>query len=348
MDENQNNLVAKINEQINFYNAHNTIQPVFSKLDSEDRKAREEKNKKLKGILDAVDNSKTNNSNNNQANLSEGYIPEEKPGLLSRISNKLSSPWVKYPSIITGVGILVSQVSCGGIVTPNPPSQEIVIPASFDWDYFIEVCMQSEFGASTDIIRPTIRWTTNPCYYLINPPNEELRQIAEDITKNVLLEFTNGVIVPYLTDNINSADVTVKWCDKDDMPYGGFGSTTVHHKNFVINKAEIFLQNNIQNERIKHVYLEEFTQALGPVNDSDKYPDSIFYDLYSEVSEYSKEDLEIGYVLYQLSPGTKLEDIPKSIVKSIYLRNNYHEIIFEKDGIIEFTSGGKSFNIQKN
>jgi len=124
MAENQNNLVTKINKQIDFYNAHNLIQPIFSKLNNEDRKAGEEENKKLEGILDAVDNEKTYTPNNSQNNLNGNYTntetnnKEEKPGLFSRISNKFSSPWVKYPLIITGVGILASQVSCAGVVTP--------------------------------------------------------------------------------------------------------------------------------------------------------------------------------------------------------------------------------------
>jgi hypothetical protein len=124
MAENQNNLVAKINEHINFYKAHNTLQPIFSKMDANDRKNIKEKNKKLEGILDAIDNEKTYNLNNSQDSPNKNYTntqtnnKEEKPGLLSRISNKFSSPWVKYPLIIAGGGILASQVSCGGGVTP--------------------------------------------------------------------------------------------------------------------------------------------------------------------------------------------------------------------------------------
>lgn len=138
MNKNQNNLTAKINEQMNFYKAHNTIQPIFSKLNSEDIKAMKEENRKLESILNTVDNPKTNNPNDNQANLNEGYIPEEKPSLLSRISSKFNSPWVKYPLIITGGGILLSQVGCAGVVTPVEESYYIsgvsyVQQAKWNW-----------------------------------------------------------------------------------------------------------------------------------------------------------------------------------------------------------------------
>lgn len=131
MDVNQNNLVTKINKQMNFYKAHNTIQPVFSRLDSKDRKARKEENEKLESVLSAVDNSKAHNPNDNQTNLNENYTnaetnnKEEKPGLLSRISNMFNSPWVKYPLITTGVGILVSQMGCASVVPPVEESHYI-------------------------------------------------------------------------------------------------------------------------------------------------------------------------------------------------------------------------------
>jgi hypothetical protein len=132
MTENQNDLVTKINEQMSFYKAHNTIQPFLKKLDAKDKEAWKEENKKLEGILDAVDNEKTYNLNNSQNNLNGNYTntqtnnKEEKPGLFSRISSKFNSPWVKYPSIITGVGILAFQVSCtNGVVTPVEESHYI-------------------------------------------------------------------------------------------------------------------------------------------------------------------------------------------------------------------------------
>jgi hypothetical protein len=38
---------------------------------------------------------------------------------------------------------------------------------------------------------------------------------------------------------------------------------------------------------------EELTQSLGLGNDSNKYPDSIFYQDWSTVTSYSKLDIEI-------------------------------------------------------
>jgi hypothetical protein len=127
MDVNQNNLTAKINS----YKANTLVKPLFSELDRKDIGDMKEENRKLESILSAVDNSKTCNPNNNQANLNGNYInteinnKEEKPGLLSRISDKFNNPLVKYPLFITGLGVLASQVSCAVVVTPVEESHYI-------------------------------------------------------------------------------------------------------------------------------------------------------------------------------------------------------------------------------
>lgn len=122
MAENQNDI---INKQMSFYKAYNTTKHLFNEVERKDIKAMKEENKKLESILNAVDNLKTNDPDDNQVSLTEGYTltekisnKEEKPCLLTRISNKFSSPWVKYPLIIAGGGVLLSQAGCAGVVTP--------------------------------------------------------------------------------------------------------------------------------------------------------------------------------------------------------------------------------------
>lgn len=123
MAENQNDI---INKQMSFCKAYNTTKHLFSEVERKDIEAMKEENKKLESILNAVDNLKTNDPDDNQVSLTEGYTltekisnKEEKPCLLTRISNKFSSPWVKYPLIIAGGGgVLLSQAGCAGVVTP--------------------------------------------------------------------------------------------------------------------------------------------------------------------------------------------------------------------------------------
>ncbi len=67
-----------------------------------------------------------------------------------------------------------------------------------------------------------------------------------------------------------------------------------------IQKAYIFVNTKDAGlKRQKHVIREEITQSLGFINDSYEYPDSIFYQLYSENDQFSEMDKRIIRLLYQ-------------------------------------------------
>ena len=48
----------------------------------------------------------------------------------------------------------------------------------------------------------------------------------------------------------------------------------------------------------KHLLREELTQSLGLFNDSDKYPNSIFQQAWTETTEYSEIDIKMIHMLY--------------------------------------------------
>lgn len=50
----------------------------------------------------------------------------------------------------------------------------------------------------------------------------------------------------------------------------------------------------------KHLVREEVTQALGLMNDSPEYPDSMFYSKFSNQTEFSYKDVWSVYELYRL------------------------------------------------
>ena len=198
---------------------------------------------------------------------------------------------------------------CGGVIpeppTPPPgPVQKIEIPAGFDKDYFEEICFTWEYGSSK--IHPTYRWVDDPKLFLINP-SEEQRKIAEN-KMSELAEFTNYVVIPKIVDNINSANVTVEWCDLDEIPYGNVAYCTFSHKNGVIYDGEILVYKNLDSILTKHAFLEEAGAVLGVTNDSYKYDDSIFYQGPCQSTEFTIQDLAVGDVLYQLNPGTTLSE----------------------------------------
>lgn len=264
MNVNQNDLVTKINS----YKANTLVKPFFSELDKKDMEAIKEEDRKLESILSAVDNSETCNPNDNQANLNEDYTnaeinnKEEKPGLLSRISDKFNSPWVKYPLFITGVGVLASQVSCAGIVTPveesyyisgvpyveQPIDKPLCLPASgamvFNY-YDVNVTLQqvadkviNEEGVSST---KKLREYAEELGF-----KAEFRDLTLEGVKKVLQQDVPIIIVQdiSLTDHIKHARVVIGYDDKkqelithDPLPVNG--------ENYTISYSEAITLNNI-------------------------------------------------------------------------------------------------------
>jgi len=201
--------------------------------------------------------------------------------------------------------VVALATGCGGTVTPEPPEpvQKIEIPAGFDKDYFEEICFTWEYSNK---IHNILRWVDNPMFFLINP-TEEHREIAEN-KMSELAELTNYVVIPEIVDDINSANITVKWCELDEIPGSQVGCGILHYQNGVIYKGEILLYKNLDTILTNHNFLEEAGAVLGVTNDSYKYDDSIFYQGPCQSISFTIEDLAVGDVLYQLEPATSKEE----------------------------------------
>ena len=204
----------------------------------------------------------------------------------------------------TGLLALLLLTGCGGVAPPEPV-QKIEIPTGFDKDYFEEICFSTEFPSNNP--HDIYRWTDDPKIFLINPPTEEKRKICEDKIDE-LAEFTNYVVIPEIVDNINSANITVEWCELEEIPYGNVAYFTFSHKNGVIYEGEILRYKNLDDILEKHGFLEEVGGVLGVTNDSYKYDDSIFYQGPCQSVGFTIQDLAVGNVLYQLEPGTSKEE----------------------------------------
>mgnify|MGYP000365476822 CR=1 FL=1 len=126
-----------------------------------------------------------------------------------------------------GVSALLLLTSCSG-VTPPGPIQKIEIPAGFDKDYFEEVCFSTEFPSNNS--HDIYRWTDDPKIFLINPPTEEKRKICENKIDE-LAEFTNYVLSPKIVDDINFANITVEWCELEEIPQQQVGYGSFYQKN---------------------------------------------------------------------------------------------------------------------
>jgi len=62
--------------------------------------------------------------------------------------------------------------------------------------------------------------------------------------------------------------------------------------------AFVDTERTSNNSQRKHILREEITQSLGFGNDSYRYPESIFYQGWTEVHEYSDIDKEVIKMFY--------------------------------------------------
>ena len=85
---------------------------------------------------------------------------------------------------------------------------------------------------------------------------------------------------------------------KLDGKYFGHFHIQTHQQE--IQRAYIFINTKDSPQvRQKHVIREEITQSLGFLNDTYDYPESIFYQGYSENNFFSEMDKTIIKLLYQ-------------------------------------------------
>ena len=140
----------------------------------------------------------------------------------------------------------------------------------------------------------------------------ECNQILKDETIKIISEL-NDLIDPidiYLTDDINIANVRLYFGGPNDYlkvnPLSesfletSWGLFFLFPKYGEIDMSLVFVdvvrsEDNIQR---KHVLREELTQALGFGNDSFRYPDSIFYQEWTEIQNYSELDKEVIKMMY--------------------------------------------------
>lgn len=170
--------------------------------------------------------------------------------------------------------------------------------------YFNEIAMGTEYSSHKEILK-----FKKDVYVIIQGNcNQELK----DETIKILKEL-NDLIEPinlYLTEDINKANVRLYFGGPDEYvkinPMSQnfikdcWGLFFIFPKYEEIDMSLVFIdiERSWNNTQRKHVLREELTQCLGLGNDSFSYPESIFYQGWTETQEYSELDKEIIKMLY--------------------------------------------------
>jgi Protein of unknown function (DUF2927) len=175
--------------------------------------------------------------------------------------------------------------------------------------YFMEVAMGVEYSNVKEAAKIR-KWQEDLRIKVLGTPtNADLETLATVI--NEINELTGGSIRLQLVEQ--NPNVTVhfapEWEFKQLEPnyqpvnYGYFwtqwNNNTITSANILITSKQV-----TQKER-SHLIREELTQALGLMQDSNRYADSMFYQPWTDVTQYSDLDRALIKMLYdpKIHPG---------------------------------------------
>ena len=181
-------------------------------------------------------------------------------------------------------------------------------------DYFTEIVFGSEFGDKIPVIK---KWTNNIRIKVNGEPTEADMQTVSNIIDD-FNELISGINIKTVENKENltitfTTESNFLGIDQNYVPTNyGFFWALWHDDNFVIYNASILIASaDITQQERSHLIREELTQSLGLMNDSNKYKDSIFYQEWSDVTEFSEIDKAVIKLLYlkKINPSMSKQQV---------------------------------------
>jgi hypothetical protein len=171
------------------------------------------------------------------------------------------------------------------------------------YDYFEDIALKSEVGSR---VPATVKWVDPICPQITFPEETEL-SVNQEVQEKVetILKTVESFGVPITWDNCEpnwffnyvSADNFAEY--NLNSSRGQVGFVWIHwNKETIINADVLVSSEYLTEEQTDHVILEEVTQSLGLLNDTNEYPDSIFYQGWTQTTKWSELDVALIRLLY--------------------------------------------------
>lgn len=215
--------------------------------------------------------------------------------------------------------------------------EEEYIPDKYEKDlieYFKEIALNTEYDDNPERV---IKWKRPMSLFIYKEKEcEEQMEVVENTIAKLNDIASDGFSIN-LSNDINKSNAVLYLCKKDkvrqlapkfyelleDGLLGDYtGMTYVEFKlsNFVITKALIFIDEIATIDEQKSAIVEEITQSIGLLNDSNKHSDSVFYENTDGVENinYSEMDRDLISFLYseKMNPGYR-EKAAELVIKRI-------------------------------
>lgn len=188
-------------------------------------------------------------------------------------------------------------------------------------DYFKEIAFKGEFGDNqSEHIK---KWTKDIRFFVMGDPSEPLL----DELDRVVNELNAMIQAPQLiqTNHEQEANYRIFFgsgseyaeeIESNASPYidDNYGFTWIYWNSaFEITRGSMYVdiyRTETLDEK-KHLLREELTQSLGLLNDSEQYPESIFYQGWTSTTEYAPIDREVIKLLYheKIQPGMNRQQV---------------------------------------
>ena len=177
--------------------------------------------------------------------------------------------------------------------------------------YFFEIAFGSEFGGKVNSIK---KWqddirvkvygeATEGDMDALSRVIEELNGLIDDVEIKITDENPNFKV--YFIPHEQFINHTSKKIAEEN--WGLF--YYFEGANSVINEAKVLIASDKPNQEERaHLIREEFTQALGLAQDSEKYSGSMFYQGWTTIQDYSAMDKQIISMLYNKNIHPNMKD----------------------------------------
>ena len=198
-------------------------------------------------------------------------------------------------------------------------------------NYFNEVALNTEYDSNPKRI---IKWTEPMKLFIIKEKDLSYEVTLVKKTVEKINNLTKDEFHIQLIDDPKKANAFIILRERErleplmpdlfeniETEINGIADIGFDTETFHISDARIFIDILQPKESIETTIVEEITQSIGLMNDSEKYSNSVFYQnkLDSIITvEYSKMDKEIIKMLYhpKMKPGLDFKNA-KEVIKQI-------------------------------
>ena len=189
--------------------------------------------------------------------------------------------------------------------------------------YFKEIAIGSEYGRGKKIVK----WTKNMKIFLMGDKIPEMENELDKIIREL-----NQLVSPIKLQRVYSKTqanfyvffgTVSQYLNKVERNAGRYARRNLamfyvyYGRKGTINKGSMYVDTYTMKAKDtrKHLLREELTQALGLMNDSYKYPTSVFYQKFSRATKFDKIDKQIIRLLYnnKIKPGMTRQQVEQAL-----------------------------------